>query len=1302
MIGQGSPDLPCRRTTLCGSSGCVLVWVLLLLLRVIGAHANDGEPVLGMRIQWGGSGPWQWTGRLWLSEGELREPRTIINSADASGSIFVDGHSVRIVQPRSRLFDGFDVLAVGAPGTALLNVELHRKDLAAPYPPIQVPLDDLFHTFRKIKLDEQENQLLVERIPGDELAVRFDSPRSHLVFDPGEELNVKIIPNVPARPGVVPMRLTAELYNAEGTRVGEPSVQELKADLRGGFVGLNPIVMRLPHAQGVYDLDVRLSEFRSRRRFAISKTTPVASRKIQLVVIDTRPKPLPDVDVSREVTRIEPAGPGWKNFLIKPLKNISGWETNRPSDNDRSRIWQHENRSFVQLEPGGWQAYPVSISQPGVPHILEVTYPADIPQTLTMGVVEAAEPEGNATAPFHSGVHVPEDLVEEAGSLRQHRMVFWPHTTNPRIVLTNRQADGAAAFGTIRILEWTSGLEPTALKRREENPRQFLAYFEQPWFTKNFNAAEFSSKAFGLHDWQTFYEGGTRLVEYLKYVGHDGALLSAYGQGSTLYPSRLLEPNAKYDTGALLPSGQDPFRKDVLEMLFRLFDREGLKLVPLLRFETPLPALERIRRVAHTENGIRLIRETGRPWTATENLRDGTGPYYNPLNPHVQAAMLEVVQELVGRYKMHPSFQGLAIDLSPNGFAVLPGPYWGLDDQTVASFVRDTRVILPGQGDRRYAERVRYLQQHPEAQQQWLAWRASQIAAFHHRIHSAVLAQLETAKLFLVSSDLLDNLNIRNVLAPALSAKGDVELAQTMLELGIDPPAYSKDDRIVLVQPRGVDFSDIPDSGQNLLRIDRIPEADFYFRGIPNSGCLLFHRPLELMSDEWTDMLRPGATGQSRTGTLLLSPSGATNRRRFAEALARCDAQVLIEGGVMLPLGQEDSVRDFLDIFRRLPAAPFTDVQTESAAEPAVIRQLTRGERNCVYLVNESSWDIQVEMQLRMPNGIAPPASLSPTELPAPIRRGDETWWTVPLRPFGLAAAWFETPQLEILSARAILPDHVEPQLKQRIQHLFDRLAQLERAPKLDLPGNPSFEGDPFDSSNLNAWESRNPNGGRVTWQPVGAYAGKHCLRITTRNGDLSNWVRSAPFVAPATGRFQTQVYLRVTDAAQQPQLRLTLEVNAMDKPVDRRSAAAGKNSNQPLSEMWAKYILPVDDLPLDGITDMRIRIDVLGEGDVWVDDVQTSALAPFSVNELRELTQIIGLAKYHLRSPRNISKCQQVLDSYWPRFLEKHVPLPNLRIAAQPQITPLPVPQPSPTDEKQQPWYERMRKRFTPRWPWF
>ena len=45
--------------------------------------------------------------------------------------------------------------------------------------------------------------------------------------------------------------------------------------------------------------------------------------------------------------------------------------------------------------------------------------------------------------------------------------------------------------------------------------------------------------------------------------------------GSTIYPSRQIEPTPRHDTGVFFANGQDPVRKDVLELLFRLFDREG-------------------------------------------------------------------------------------------------------------------------------------------------------------------------------------------------------------------------------------------------------------------------------------------------------------------------------------------------------------------------------------------------------------------------------------------------------------------------------------------------------------------------------------------------------------------------------------------------------------------------------------------------------------------------------------------------------------------------------------------------------
>ena len=79
-----------------------------------------------------------------------------------------------------------------------------------------------------------------------------------------------------------------------------------------------------------------------------------------------------------------------------------------------------------------------------------------------------------------------------------------------------------------------------------------------------------------MDDWVTFYEAGRRLIEYLQYAGYNAVVLSVLARGGTIYPSDLLNPTPRYDTGVFFSTGQDPVRKDVLEMLFRLFDREEL------------------------------------------------------------------------------------------------------------------------------------------------------------------------------------------------------------------------------------------------------------------------------------------------------------------------------------------------------------------------------------------------------------------------------------------------------------------------------------------------------------------------------------------------------------------------------------------------------------------------------------------------------------------------------------------------------------------------------------------------------
>ena len=99
-------------------------------------------------------------------------------------------------------------------------------------------------------------------------------------------------------------------------------------------------------------------------------------------------------------------------------------------------------------------------------------------------------------------------------------------------------------------------------------------------------------------------------------------MLSVYADGSTIYPSRLLQPTPRYDTGPFFDQAQDPARKDALEMLLRLFDREQLKLIPSLQFSSPLPQLEeRIRRGGSDAVGLQWIGSDGLSWVDRNELK---------------------------------------------------------------------------------------------------------------------------------------------------------------------------------------------------------------------------------------------------------------------------------------------------------------------------------------------------------------------------------------------------------------------------------------------------------------------------------------------------------------------------------------------------------------------------------------------------------------------------------------------------------------------------------------------------------
>jgi len=163
-----------------------------------------------------------------------------------------------------------------------------------------------------------------------------------------------------------------------------------------------------------------------------------------------------------------------------------------------------------------------------------------------------------ADRPMTWTIDLPTDVTEwwnGAGGpagWQKHRLLFWPRTKSPILLLTNRASGAPAVYGKIRVLAGPSKL-PRAFPKTDITERFLAGYQSRPLLAENFGGAETLDPVSqrSLTDWQTFYDGASRLSEYLNYVGYGGHMLTVMADGSTIYPSKLIEPTSRYDSGTV-------------------------------------------------------------------------------------------------------------------------------------------------------------------------------------------------------------------------------------------------------------------------------------------------------------------------------------------------------------------------------------------------------------------------------------------------------------------------------------------------------------------------------------------------------------------------------------------------------------------------------------------------------------------------------------------------------------------------------------------------------------------------------
>ncbi len=1319
---DGATIRPNRPRAGSATSGLVSLLVLALLAACGGdALAGEGHVEFRLRVQWGGGEPRLWDGRLGIEGGLVERFELLGHAVDEAAAVWIDQGQLRIQTPTTRSYQGVDLLVSGPPEAELvLEFEEPGQPGARPRE-TRVSLESLIGKVHEADLDDQGNWVQIRRAPGDRLRVRLDRPQP--LFTPGELVSFEFRPVYPGIKAGTEVDVDISLERARGGGVVQtlPTVRR-RVEASDGVLGLAPLgsipgEFVAPEAEGVYEISCKLATRRWNLHPRLGGnwlSDVVVERRVAIVVLATeRPaneaSPSEDIDTSAPVIlRIDPAHPGWRQQISR-FNLIPGWNRGPlgagtaavlPYDarnEGRGRMWQ-----LMQLGTGpaanepAWQAFPLRISRIGGPHLLEIDYPRDLPQTMGISVLDPGSEGRGPMRTLASGLDVPDEAALQGAGLLTHRVLFWPQSPNPLVLVSNQRPDGYAVFGELRVRRIDEPLQAPP-RRSGQGPRRWVGtWLREPAFTEALLADEPFDRTSGrgIKDWTTFLQGGERLIGSLHHRGQNLLMLTVAAGGHTIYPSDHWRSGSRHDTGTLGNHVPESLQRDGLELVFRQFNRHPtLGLVPVIRFDGPLPAVETMaRRRDGSHIGLDLVGPDGRSWRENPQ-RDG--PLYNPLDDRVQEAMVAAVRDLALRGSSHPAFWGVGLEISWDCSTQLPGVAWGIDDRTVDRFARETGHSIPGDGPERFQQRTAALAREP-LRRHWLQWRANRLAGLFHRMQSELRRARPEARLVLLPHQPFASPEGQRALRQSIPQ--GVPLSEPLLTIGLWPQHYEGDSSPWLVRPYTLATAADRPLGALSTALDHSGELDQEFARGRGGAVMLVRaaRRLRLPSFEAQDPFKTGPLEMS----LPVAPVGWRQRQAAAQAVAAGDPLVMIETAHQFSHTTDSDLRPLWRAWAQLPAQPFRPLG--GVNQPVVARTLSTERETYIYLVNDSPWPAKLTLEVNAPAncqarrlGSQEPASWS----------ASQRLWKVPLEPYEFRAVVFDSPAVRFQPQDVDIAESVRVRLEREVNELADRVAALR-------PQDPDGGGIPVtiwnlqdrlenagfetsgDSGQLVGWVANRQDGVEVELLPTRPHTGKLCCRLAS-TGPIAT-LASPTFEPPQTGVVLLAAWIRTAGAPPPSTLRLAIEATHNGKPYYRIAPLGGDPGNPQLGPRWHRYLVTFQDLPLSGLRDMRIRFDLMGAGEVWIDDVQLASVL-LSEPELVQLRKTMATARFALGAGR-WSDVHRLLAGFWPRQLADEVSLVHTHVAAEaaPRDDAPPADTPPPQEaQRNGGWYNRL-------WNWW
>jgi hypothetical protein len=1258
-------------------------WLLFLLCLgswipgTVGACA-DGYDVQ-LRILWGGPTNRSYSGSIAIQDGYAKALNPVSMQADSAHTVLLkDNRTIEILPTSPTRYGGTELQVIGSEKTRIrisVSDPAQGNNKQAPRV-IDMTLADLLQQSRSLALDNAGSSLLVERPPADKLRVAFQ--RSSLIFAPEDAIPLSVIGQHLGLGANQSLKLTFTLISeATGTAL-HSTTTGVTTDDTGSFAETSPETLYAPSQEGVYRVDIRAEP---RRVLGSLLSDSGVNRSLQFVVLspDSPPanespwksidswEPAPD-DVIIDSANNSGNNPAtaernrWLNW--RSLGTRNSWWNGSPRQSARSPVTQNANeRGETLLRPSDWYLVPLKIQAAGQPHRLVIRYLSDQPLHLGLTILE---PNGEGVlSPLgvNSGAELSSDDLREVQGSGETEIVFWPKSTTASLLVTNPDAENSVRLIGYELFSGPEHLEShqaSANKATEPAPRMAAIYLDKPLLAEYFGGAEVVDPATGrgLHAWQSYYAACQHLVEYIKWSGHNGVILYVAGEGGSLYPSEAMRSNPKFDRGRFFTDGRDPIQKDVVELLLRMLDREGLQILLGVHFDGAMdPSLYR---ADDDSEPLELVDINRRPWSLPNPTAQRAVPRFNPLNPVVQDRITRTLTELAQRYGKHSSLRGVVVEMGGSGHLSFAGDRWGYDAATLQAFSRSLNAQVPTDLN----ELTQFVQSRMRSI--FMQWRAKQLTLFMQQLAQRIQRERPDLRLVVTTAGLAKHPPVESDFVEWSELWMPPEYIS--ISRGLDLQELKQIPEIDVLQADvRYPLHSLPQQrwsyGVRDLPVTKSPTQSDHLRG----GSLLLLPP---SSRNWpaVEKQQPLGIATAKVWTFhQVTPQSSSARSTWCDHLLADDGWLIASGGWSPNFGSENWLREAASRWTQLPPVRFedADASTETQLSRSVaVRTARYDNKTYLLLINASPWSEVCGLEWNKQPARNHVRLVSTTPLDVPDAWYLSKLWTITLKPYEWQTICIDDPQLSI-SRWAHEPEEKAIEIaKAKLNDLSERVKRLHttRLAPLDSLINGDFESFGADGKPMGWTYSTLPS---TKISPSTApYRGNSCVRLENESGSNAPlWLQSSPLRLPKTGRMAVELWIRKEPGSEEPKVRLTLQGRQSDGSRYERSQLLGRGSGDaPISERWetAPLVLLVSDLPTSGIEDLRVEIDLLGGGTIYVDEVKVYGvyLHPDERNLIRNE---IFAASEPFRDPAltvRLDEIERLWKSYWGEYLRRYVPL--------------------------------------------